>query len=77
MVNATASSARGAEVLAAASAALAATSVTLLADKAFYDSSLKVRMLQASGGCYRLQLCTPRLLRATGPALIELNRQGI
>lgn len=52
-MNATAPNARGAEVLAAASAALAATSVTLLADKAFYDSSLKVRMLQASGGYYR------------------------
>lgn len=37
-------------MLASASAALAATSAALLADKALYESSLKVRMLQAKGG---------------------------
>jgi hypothetical protein len=49
VVDGTQPRARGAEVLAAASAALAATSAALLADRSLYDSSLKVRTLQAKG----------------------------
>lgn len=49
MVNGTQQGSLGPEVLAAASAALAATSAALVADTAFYQSSAKVRTLQAAG----------------------------
>lgn len=49
VVNGTQPGARGAELLAAVSAALAATSAALLADKGLYESSQKVRTLQAKG----------------------------
>jgi hypothetical protein len=49
VVNASQSGARGAEVLAAASAALAATSAALKADKALFDSSAAVRTLHDTG----------------------------
>jgi hypothetical protein len=49
-VNGTQPGSLGAEVLAAASAALSATSMALAADNLFYDSSAKVRTLQAAGG---------------------------
>jgi hypothetical protein len=50
VVNGTQPGSLGAEVLAAASAALSATSMALAADNLFYDSSAKVRTLQAAGG---------------------------
>lgn len=49
VINSTQPGARGAEVLAAASAALSAASSALLADKTFYGSDLLVRLTQGSG----------------------------
>lgn len=51
VVNASQPGARGAEVLAAASAALAATSAALRADKALFESSAMVRSLHDTGEC--------------------------